>query len=349
MKALSKSHSEIIKGIAILLMIFHHLFRFPDRVPESFPIHFLVPGAPIEYQIGVFGKICITLFLFVTGYGLGTRCNKLTFKEWGRRIGSFYMIYVVNLVVLGGISWFFFRSSTSESGWWTGFDWSLKGLLGNLFLWSPSYSLEWGFAKIYVVILVVAWPLCEMLKRFGAYPLAGISLILYSISGYLSGFDNILSFQAAFVIGFILSHWPENDFHRFLCAMSERTWLTRLACVCVLTCIAFLLRKKTNEQTDWIVALFLVSAIALGAELSSYISRFLSLLGKYSAGMWLNHTFIFYYWFNEPFYSMRYSPLLLFVAVSVSLAMAMLMQPLISALQLLISAKPQVPIIKANG
>lgn len=147
MQKLTKHHSELIKGLAIILMIMHHVFRFPERVPQALPIHFLVPSAPIEYQIGVFGKVCIVLFLFVSGYGLGSRRSSWTFSDWGRRMGSFYILYFVNLVVLAGVSWLWFRHASSESGWWTGFDWRLKGLLGNLFLWQPNYSLEWGSSR----------------------------------------------------------------------------------------------------------------------------------------------------------------------------------------------------------
>ena len=65
-----KIETNISKGVAILLMLWHHLFLFPDRlIGVSF-----ISIAPTwvitsEARIADFGKICVAVFLCLPGYG----------------------------------------------------------------------------------------------------------------------------------------------------------------------------------------------------------------------------------------------------------------------------------------
>ena len=342
MKTLSKNQSEQIKGLAIILMIVHHLFRFPSRIPNGCSVHFLSDSLAVEYQLAVFGKVCVVLFLFVSGYGLGTRSGIFSLTNWLRRIGSFYILFLINFTLLIGISWLWFHNSSSESGWWKGFDWSPKTFIGNLLLLNPNYSMEWGFARIYVILIGVAWPTCEVLCRYGAYPLTLLTLLLYGTSGYLDGFDHILSVQAAFVIGFVLSRWPENGFHQFLTALSDCGRATRFTTSLALLVFSFLMRKRTNEQTDWIVGLCVAGSVVLWSALCPLLGNFLAFFGKHSASMWLNHSFVFYYWYNRSFYAMHQSVLLFLVATACSLAMALLVDPVIRIIQKITFSKPKI-------
>lgn len=63
--------SQIIKGIAILIMVFHHLFGNTEWILEESKIVSIPMGQySLEYYISVFGKICIAIYAFVSGYGL---------------------------------------------------------------------------------------------------------------------------------------------------------------------------------------------------------------------------------------------------------------------------------------
>lgn len=66
---LTKQDSAALKGIAILLMIFHHCFLDPSR----FAGH-IVSFAPFSQSaivsLSYFSKICVGIFAFISGYGL---------------------------------------------------------------------------------------------------------------------------------------------------------------------------------------------------------------------------------------------------------------------------------------
>lgn len=63
--------SQVIKGIAIIIMVFHHLFGSSDWVLER-NCFFSIPMGEysLEYYVAVFGKICISIYAFLSGYGL---------------------------------------------------------------------------------------------------------------------------------------------------------------------------------------------------------------------------------------------------------------------------------------
>ena len=55
----------------------------------------------------------------------------------------------------------------------------------------------------------------------------------------------------------------------------------------------------------------IVMLIVMGIRKLIWASKFFGILGKHSANIYLMHTLIFYYWFPEFFYSLRY-PIIIF-------------------------------------
>jgi uncharacterized membrane protein len=57
-----------MKGIAIILMLYHHLFAFPERIQYDYISLFSYNQETISFFIGYFGKICVAIFTFLGGY-----------------------------------------------------------------------------------------------------------------------------------------------------------------------------------------------------------------------------------------------------------------------------------------
>lgn len=63
--------SQIVKGIAIIIMVFHHLFGNLEWIVEGNNFFSLSIGTQsLEYFFAVPGKICISIYAFLSGYGL---------------------------------------------------------------------------------------------------------------------------------------------------------------------------------------------------------------------------------------------------------------------------------------
>ena len=67
----TKQDTKIIKGAAICFMLFHHLFAFPERVTEgTFVSLWYFNETNLAVCLGAFGRICVPIFTFLSGYGI---------------------------------------------------------------------------------------------------------------------------------------------------------------------------------------------------------------------------------------------------------------------------------------
>ena len=96
---ISPNETNIIKGIAICAMLFHHLF-YETNVYGSF-----------TQQFAIVCKVCVSMFLFVSGYGMAVQYSKIdghriwdriikTFKFLLKRFSKFYLNYWVIFIIL---------------------------------------------------------------------------------------------------------------------------------------------------------------------------------------------------------------------------------------------------------
>ena len=69
---LSRDDSGALKGIAVCLLLFHHLFYLRESLARP-ELRFLLLDPDRIRMIAVFAKICVPLFVFVTAYGLAIK------------------------------------------------------------------------------------------------------------------------------------------------------------------------------------------------------------------------------------------------------------------------------------
>lgn len=74
---LSKRETQALHGLAILLMLYHHLFCIQTRIHVSY---YSLLGRGIEEKAAWFGKICVAIFAFTSGYGL---CKSAKYRKLG--------------------------------------------------------------------------------------------------------------------------------------------------------------------------------------------------------------------------------------------------------------------------
>ena len=66
--SLSLNDTLVMKGIAIVAMLCHHTFTCRPSFESPYP----------EYltMFGILGKVCVSMFLFCSGYGLAVQYEK---------------------------------------------------------------------------------------------------------------------------------------------------------------------------------------------------------------------------------------------------------------------------------
>lgn len=148
-----KSDSTFLQGIAILLMVLLHLFAFPERVPEYVSVVNLIDKqGQLLTTIATFGHICVSIFVFVSGYGMqfsemytnDSFVDKVdkSFKRgllfWGRYALQF-IIFVPMGVLLGKLD----NISVSQL---------LKAFMGQE---CGTINGEWWYVTLYLKFLIV--------------------------------------------------------------------------------------------------------------------------------------------------------------------------------------------------
>ena len=84
----TKRDTKFIKGVAICLMLYHHLFAFPERVTEGVFISlWSFNDTNLSVCLGAFGRICVPLFTLMSGYGCYLSSSGVTYGVFTRPSG----------------------------------------------------------------------------------------------------------------------------------------------------------------------------------------------------------------------------------------------------------------------
>lgn len=118
------------------MMIVHHLWAFPARIPG-------LALSNAEVQIGSAAKICVSIFMFLSGYGLYyTFANKGTVRVW-HRIKNVYKRFWQVFFIFVPIGFVFLSKP-----------FSIVEFFQNLFCLRFSYNQEWWFLGTYIELLL---------------------------------------------------------------------------------------------------------------------------------------------------------------------------------------------------
>ncbi|MGH4139638.1 acyltransferase family protein [Clostridium sp.] len=348
----TKAHTQIAKGVAITLMMFHHLFRFPDRIQDVSYISILSFGnTSFEYLLGDFGNICIAMYLFLSGYGLYMSTQKkenFTLKDSAKKAMKFLINYWVVFIIFVPIGLIWFGDSTR-------YHFNIAGFMANFFTLSSSYNSEWWFVRLYIELLLLFPIIKRILKRDIKASLAIIlscyiiAIIMEVIPVIIPGLSmlkvnllyldirNILFWQMSFCSGFIIAKL--NLFSRINKKISSRKLDTKsYSIIAILTIIGVrigstylfeFIGKGNATYVDFILAPpFLL--ICTNFIINSKSKSIFSILGKHSTNMWLTHTFFCYYYFQDLVFLPKVSILIVMWLALLSIMASILINFVIS-------------------
>lgn len=176
----NRQQSAQIKGVAVVMLILHHLFLFPSANPWFTSIVGNSWGG-IEFFLSSVGKLCISLFFFVSGYGIWhSSCDDNSlWRSTFRRLRHIYTVYGVTVLVTVLILYVWSGALPLHSWWdavytFLGIDVSLNG--------------SWWFFIIYVELLVLTPPAVAFIQKYSWQLLLLLSCFLYLFSPQ-SGFQ----------------------------------------------------------------------------------------------------------------------------------------------------------------
>lgn len=332
--SLSKNDTFIIKGIAICLMLWHHLFC------QHFEFgHFV-------YGIAGIGKVCVALFVIISGYGLAVGYSqrietfdmKLNFKFLLHRFVKFYLNYWAVFIIVVPIGILLGRSlviayNTDAATNFTIYEKKIGNSIPVLLiadflgvLRNRSYNITWWFNQLIIVLYLLFPLLFHVIKRNKILTMI-LSFLLMMI--FTSSY---FSYLFVFLMGIT---WGQNREILNKKTNYIGTILTKnhLLIVLLLT-LPLLATLRTYNiiprmqglNMDPFIALNIIGITILTLRKSRRISTFISFLGKHSLNIYLIHTFVFYYFFKSFIYSFSYPFIIFLVLLTISLVVSVIIE-----------------------
>ena len=169
---MNKETSTIIKGIAILMMLFYHLFGRDDLGDLCTPLLYIGNTPLVKYL----SNACypVSFFMILSGYGL-TYCykrNQLSLSIQSKRILKLYVHYWLILLIFVTIGHFIKPDVYPND---------LIHVLANIVGIRCTYNGETWFLLPYAIISLLSWWIIDFVYHLNEKRKIIITLIIYSI------------------------------------------------------------------------------------------------------------------------------------------------------------------------
>lgn len=336
----TKNESLQLKGVAILIMVFLHLFNQESNVAlcDNF---FYFNGRPLVLQLSKFAGICVGLYLFMSGYGLYLSYqNRGSSSPWKRILKLYLNFWTVFILFIG------FASFMKPERYPGDFFQILKNFTG----WHTTYNGEWWFLFPYILLVLTSryifrWVRSSSLPVLLLLTGGGMFLIYLTIClnrDYLYAHQLVympilyLSCLPSFIIGACFAKYDVASVLSNLIRIKSigMNFLWILVFILLLAVRALIPISAVN-------IIFLVLFVCWFAILrkSRYVVWILEKLGKQSTNMWLVHTFFCYYLFHDWIYGFKYPIVIFIITVLLSFLSGVLIDQIYQPLQKMIIGK----------
>lgn len=330
--------TNIAKGIAIMMLLWHHLFYNEPGGNALYKPMFYINTFPVETVLSFYLKLCVAVFLFLSGYGLYKRysinyenrnsgsfgnCVKSDFLMTVKRLLKLYSNYWI--IYLLFVPWgVFFGRNTIEiyNGKPINFIIDFFGL-SYLFYDYNKFTVNgtWWFMSILIICYVLFPVLCRLFKRFSVIT----TIAIICASWFVPDFRRIMIWLQPFVFGMLLckynvfekiSQFLKKDYLRILFGMV----------LALFSLVVRVLLLKNSNRLDWVFAFCIVLFSYFVAAKIPVVNKALEELGKKSGLIFLFHTFILAYYFESIIYSFKYPVLIFVVLLAICYAVAWAIQ-----------------------
>lgn len=310
MRTLSINDTNVLKGIALLLLLCHHCF-YPGEPYDDI----ILFGHPVVQNIGEFSKLCVAIFVFLSGYGLtiqtmakGGIGNVLAFYR--RRYVKLMINYWLIWLIFVPIGVFFFHRTFplvyGEHYIFRAF-WDFLGLYLVVF-GQYGYNATWWFYSC-IIVLYLFYPLIWRLRDFW-FVLIPFAYVFPVITQFVPFIDHSLcqEYFLSFVCGMSLAY------------LDPKIKDVKLGGAILLTLVFFFVciyRFYAIQPSRWDAAVVILGiTLYCTIQIPTRLLKGLSFFGKHSFNIFLFHSFILGYYLHDYIYWSR-SPLLIFLTLLV--------------------------------
>ena len=346
----TKEHTMQMKGIAIIILLFHHCFLNAQRwatVPYEklattkgwgyYPISFPPFSSHTIQYLASFSKICVAMFVFMTGYGMWvsyeSQKKKTTMSNYIKKrmvtlMTGFLIIFVVTEILAIPTGRFIevyghdFRSVVYMIIDALG----LAKLLG-----TPLFCLTWWYMSL-AIVLIMIFPFVHSIMGKYQWVVVVASIIVPRACGFGQSTD-LFRYLLAYTLGMYFAQ------HDLLARIKEKFMEQNVAgkllsLIVSLIGLAVIIKCRQNAWIGWKYLDFWDGFAAMYVIVNSYIYilngkwivKGLGFLGKHSMNIFLIHSFYRDVFFHEFTYSFYYAWLDYIVLMAISLVTSIVLE-----------------------
>lgn len=346
----TKEHTMQMKGIAIIILLFHHCFLNAQRwatVPYEklattkgwgyYPISFAPFSSHTIQYLASFSKICVAMFVFMTGYGMWvsyeSQKKKTTMSNYIKKrmvtlMTGFLIIFVVTEILAIPTGRFIevyghdFRSVVYMIIDALG----LAKLLG-----TPLFCLTWWYMSL-AIVLIMIFPFVHSIMEKYQWVVVVASIIVPRACGFGQSTD-LFRYLLAYTLGMYFAQ------HDLLARIKEKFMEQNVAgkllsLIVSLIGLAVIIKCRQNAWIGWkyldfwdgFAAMYVIANSYIYILNGKWIVKGLGFLGKHSMNIFLIHSFYRDVFFHEFTYSFYYAWLDYIVLMAISLVTSIVLE-----------------------
>ena len=348
----SREDTKALKGVAVVMMLLHHLAAFSNRFPigfEGFKSHwkgFVEDGYLANLALNF--RLCVAVFFFLGGYGMYKQMEKGKYSLFDsvlRILKSYWKVFVIFVP----IAFIFFRRSGDDINVLctryyiedekTMVKTIISNVLSNFFVLSSSINSEWWFIQTYICIILVGMVYSILLRKNKHFAIELFIVFMIDILArsffpalksvekfdMLGGnffYNSLLAFSnpaQCFFVGITFAKFDAVvRIKKHLSEIPFITFVSLIGVSAVVWCRGFVV----GDSLDIIYVIsftVLVSQIFDGIK---PLKKVFGYLGKHSTNIWLIHSFYCYYFLEVT--KIVYSTKSVWVDLLILLAMSLL-------------------------
>lgn len=301
---LDKKMSTLIKGVALVLMLVHHFYGFPEWRLVQPELNFKFLGIDIYVVIRFMTQVCVGLFSFLTGWSYFYNKDK-SFKYSLKKI-----------LILLKIYWFYLLVIFLPIGLIGGYKFNFIDFIFNLFAVSDFRYITFGwYVYIYIFIMLIL----PIFLRFSSDKLVydlTIPFFICFIGSKMTLFNdtintiitNCFTYFAIALLGYMSVKY------KLLDKIKIKT-TNKYVITLILLLLLFLRAISRLLDLQFTISLYSILFIVYclvrlldGLE-DTRLVKTLLLLGEYSLGIWFLHSLFFYDYVSTPLQYLAYMPI----------------------------------------
>ena len=344
----TKKDTMAMKGIAIIMMIIHHCFFETSRY-EGYNIVFAPLNERYTVIIASFFKICVGIFVFLSGFGItksiikisnGRLADKQTlkkvvFKRYIALMFGFIFVFILSQL----FCWFANKGQIEiykSNNIFNSISYFIADGLGlaNLF-GTPTLNGTWWYMSLAIIIVVITPLLYNLIKKYGLIITLALNIFITQVLK-VDKYD-ITRWMTILIFGIYSANTSLLTQIKNCYTNTIFKKIIKFIIYTALLVGAIVFREKLNytflEIRDGLIPMIFIGYCYEFILPIKYVTNILQFLGKHSMNIFLTHTFIRYYYFKDFTYSFKYSILIVLVLLGISIIVSMVIELLKKAIK----------------